>query len=92
SLLTLDPSKLSEITKLCGELKLSLKRPTSRTLRLIDRALSYLTPFESPKASVVSPSEKQDLLQLLDTHRDILCPYINIDKIEHNLKSPLLPH
>lgn len=83
SLLVLNPSAIAKLT---DDLKRSLKRPSSRTLRLIDKALSYLTPFESPKASVTSTSEKKDLLDLLNIHRMILTPYIDTDLIERNLR------
>ncbi len=84
SLLTLNPSA---IAKLSVELTASLRRPTSRTLRLIDRALSYLTPFESPLAKTASPAERRDLLALLKAHRTPLSPYLDVDKIERNLRS-----
>ncbi len=71
--------------QLCEELSASLRKPSSRTLRLIDRALSYLLPFESPRAATASQSERQDLLTLLLTHRDILSPYLNPDRIKTNL-------
>ncbi len=77
--------KRSSIAKLCEELSASLRKPSSRTLRLIDKALSYLLPFESPKADAASQSERQDLLTLLLTHRDILSPYLNPDRIKTNL-------
>ena len=83
----LHTSRLSEIGRLCSELNLALRKPGRRTLSLIDKALSYLTPFESPKASVTSLEEKRDLLELLNVHRLYLSPYIDTDKIERNLRS-----
>ncbi len=83
SLLVLNPSAIAKLT---DDLKRSLKRPSSRTLRLIDKALSYLTPFESSLARVTSASEKKDLLDLLNIHRMVLTPYIDTDRIECNLK------
>ncbi len=84
SLLTLNPSAIAKLT---ADLSASLRRPTSRTLRLLDRALSYLTPFESPKASTASPAERRDLLALLATHRMPLSPYLDVDRVETNLRS-----
>lgn len=63
-----------------------MRKPTRRTLTLINKALDYLLPFESPKASVASSAERTDLLTLLTVHRMILCPYIDVDKIESNLR------
>ncbi len=83
SLLTLNTSA---IAKLSSELTASLRKPSRRTLALIDKALSYLTPFESPKASVTSASEKKDLLDLLNIHRMVLLPYLDTDRIERNLR------
>ena len=77
--------KLSKVEELTLQLTRSLRRPSSRTLRLIDKALSYLLPFESPLASVTSPSEKKDLLNLLNTHRQLLSPYIDTDRIESHI-------
>ena len=77
---------MSSIATLTEELTLSLSRPGRKTLALIDRALSYLIPFESPKASVVSSSERRDLLDLLGTHKLILTPYLDIERIESNLR------
>ncbi len=76
----------SAIAKLTDDLKRSLKRPSSRTLQLIDKALSYLTPFESSLARVTSASEKKDLLDLLKVHQLVLSPYIDTDRIERNLR------
>ncbi len=83
SLLVLNPPAIAKLT---DDLKRSLKRPSSRTLRLIDKALSYLTPFESSLARVTSASEKKDLLDLLNIHRMVLTPYIDTDRIEWNLR------
>ncbi|MDE6696182.1 MAG: hypothetical protein K2K25_04830 [Muribaculaceae bacterium] len=78
--------KLSKVEELTLQLTRSLRRPSSRTLRLIDKALSYLLPFESPRASVTSVAEKQELLTLLNTHRLSLSPYLDLDRIESNLR------
>ncbi len=77
---------MSKVEELTIQLSKSLTRPSSRTLRLLDRALSYLTPFESPKASTTSPAERQDLLALLTTHRMPLSPYLDVDRVERNLR------
>ncbi len=77
---------MTSISKLSADLSASLRRPSSRTLRLLDRALSYLTPFESPLARTASPSERRDLLALLATHRAPLSPYLDLDRIERNLR------
>ncbi len=77
---------MTNISTLTADLAQSAKRPGSRTLRLLDKALRLLHPFESPRAQVTSPSERQDLLSLLSIHRDILSPYINLDKVESNLR------
>ncbi len=79
---------MTTISTLTADLARSAKRPGSRTLRLLDKALKLLYPFESPFASVTSPSERQDLLSLVTLHRDILSPYINLDKVESNLRHP----
>ncbi|MDE6522889.1 MAG: hypothetical protein K2L17_08735 [Muribaculaceae bacterium] len=79
-------TSVSKVADLTSQLSHSIKRPSRRTLRLIDRALSYLTPFESPRASVTSHAERQDLLTLLRTHRDLLSPYLNTLLIESNLR------
>ena len=71
---------------LSAALTRSLRRPGPRTLRLIDKALALLTPFESPLALTTSAAERQELLDLLRTHRLIFCPYINVDRIESNLR------
>ncbi len=77
---------MSPISTLTTQLSASLKRPGSRTLSLLDRALSYLTPFESKQAAVNSPAERTDLLDLLNTHRLLLTPYLDTDRIESHLK------
>ncbi|MDE6742201.1 MAG: hypothetical protein K2J58_07715 [Muribaculaceae bacterium] len=64
----------------------SLRRPTGKTLTLIDKALDWLRPFESAKASAVSPYEKRELLELLTTHRMVLAPYIDTDRVESHLR------
>ena len=74
------------LKELSAQLTESLCRPSPRTLRLIERALSYLSPFESSKSIVTSASEKEDLLELLDTHRLTLSPYLDLDRIESNLR------
>ena len=74
------------LRELTTQLSASLRKPGRRTLSLIDKALSYLTPFESPKASITSLEEKRDLLELLNVHRLYLSPYIDTDKIERNLR------
>ncbi len=79
-------TSVSKVAELTAQLSRSLNKPNRRTLSLIDKALSYLTPFESPQAGVASPSEKQDLLDLLRAHRLVLTPYIDTDRIEWNLR------
>ncbi|MDE6561469.1 MAG: hypothetical protein K2K75_08825 [Muribaculaceae bacterium] len=79
-------TSVSKVADLTSQLAQSLKRPSNRTLTLIDRALSYLTPFESPKATVASPTERRDLLALLDSHRMTLTPYLDVERIEWNLR------
>ena len=76
------------VEALTYELTKSLRKPTSRTLTLINKALSYLTPFESPKASPASPTERTELLAMISTHRWTLSPYIDLDRIESHLQSP----
>ena len=85
------------IPSLTAELTKSLRRPSRKTLSLIEKALSYLTPFENmePRASqpahkvhtADTPSReadtlKRDLLTLLTTHRMVLTPYIDTHRIE----------
>ncbi len=77
---------MTSISKLSADLSASLRRPSSRTLRLLDRALSYLTPFESPLARTASPSERQDLLALLATHRAPLSPSPALGRNGRNLR------
>ena len=79
--------KVSSVGELTVELARSMKRPGRKTLALIDKALSYLTPFESPLACVASRAECRELLDLIHTHRSILCPYIDIDRVECNLRA-----
>ena len=76
------------IQELTSQLTASLKHPGRKTLTLIDRALAYLTPFESSRATVTSTAERTDLLQLLNVHRMILSPYIDTDRIETHLRHP----
>ncbi len=85
SLLVLDSSQ-SIVAKLTDDLAASLRRPSRRTLTLINKALSYLIPFESPRAAVTTSAERQDLLTLLQEHRMVLTPYIDTDRVENNLR------
>ena len=78
----------SKVARLTAELSRSLRRPGRRTLALIDSALSYLTPFESPLARTASGAERRDLLTLLRVHRPVLRPYLDTDRIERNLRLP----
>ena len=77
---------MTTISTLTAQLTVSLRKPTRGTLALIDRALSYLIPFESPRARTVSASERSDLLKLLDTHRPVLSPYLDTDRVGWNLR------
>ncbi len=77
---------MSKVEELTLQLSKSLTRPNGKTLRLLDRALSYLTPFESPLAKTASPSERRDLLELLAAHRMPLSPYLDVDRVERNLR------
>ena len=79
-------SDQGSLQNLSAALTHSLRRPGPRTLRLIDKALALLTPFESPLALTTSAAERQELLDLLRTHRLTFCPYINVDRIESNLR------
>ena len=74
------------IPELTAELTRSLRRPTRKTLSLINKALSYLTPFESAQARTASPAERAELLDMISTHRWTLCPYLDMDRIESNLR------
>ena len=78
--------KVSSVGELRVELERSMRRPGRKTLALIDKALSYLTPFESPLACVASGAECGELLDLICTHRRILCPYIDVERVESNLR------
>ena len=80
------PTTISSISDLTNQLTVSMRKPSRRTLTLINKALSYLTPFESPRAAVSSYAEKTDLLELLNEHRNALSPYLDLDRIERNLK------
>ncbi|MDE7346103.1 MAG: hypothetical protein K2N48_05085, partial [Muribaculaceae bacterium] len=90
----------SAIPTLTAELTRSLRRPGRKTLRLIDKALSYLTPYENMELRTSQAAHtahtantpyceadtlKKDLLTLLTTHRLVLMPYIDTDRIEINL-------
>ncbi|MDE7350424.1 MAG: hypothetical protein K2N25_05105 [Muribaculaceae bacterium] len=122
----------SAIPTLTAELTRSLRRPGRKTLRLIDKALSYLTPYENYVTNTARSANtpyceadtlraidtarsantpyceadtlraidtarsantpyceadtlKKDLLTLLTTHRMVLMPYIDTDRIETNL-------
>ena len=79
---------VSKVARLTADLSRSLRRPGRRTLALIDSALSYLTPFESPLARTASGAERRDLLTLLRVHRPVLRPYLDTDRIERNLRLP----
>ena len=70
-------SDQGSLPTLSAALTRSLRRPGPRTLRLIDKALAILTPFESPCALTTSAAERQELLDLLRIHRLTLCPYIS---------------
>ena len=74
------------LKELTAQLADSLRHPTRRTLTLINKALSYLPPFERPRAAVTSAAEKRDLLALLDSHRMTFAPYLDVDRIECNLR------
>ena len=78
---------MTGIGVLTEELTRSMRRPGRKTLTLIDKALSYLTPFESAKASVGSSFERRELLELLDRHRMVLSPYVDVDRVEVNLRA-----
>lgn len=73
------------INTLTAQLTASLRKPTRRTLTLIDKALSYLTPFESTQARTASAAERAELLSLLNAHRMVLAPYLNTELIARNL-------
>ncbi len=77
---------MSPISTLTLQLSASLKRPGRKTLSLIDKALSYLLPFESVKAQPSSAYEKHELLELLHTHRLLLSPYLDTARVEWNLR------
>ncbi len=77
---------MSKVEELSEQLTRSLRKPSRRTLTLLDRALSYLTPFESPLAKTASPSERRALLALLRAHRLPLSPYLDVDRVETNLR------
>ena len=79
-------SDQGSLPTLSAALTRSRRRPGPKTLRLIDKALALLTPFERPLALTTSAAERQELLDLLRIHRLTLCPYINVDRIESNLR------
>ena len=89
-------TKVSKVSKLNDDLSASLRRPTRRTLSLIDKAIELLLPFESScpvskdHRSSDSGSDGADLLSLLVTHRQALSPYLDISRIESNLKALLV--
>ena len=76
------------IRELTYELSVSLRHPTRKTLSLINKALSHLTPFESAGARTASASERAELLDLISAHRLTLCPYLDLDRIESHLRRP----
>ena len=76
------------IPELTSQLTKSLRKPTARTLTLINKALSHLTPFESAGARTASASERTELLDLLTAHRLTLSPYLDLDSIETHLRRP----
>ena len=78
---------MSKVSTLTADLSLSLRKPGRRTLSLIDKALSYLIPFESAGARTASGTERRELLELLNAHRVVLAPYIDTDRIEYHLKT-----
>ncbi len=75
---------VSKVSKLTEELSASLSKPTRKTLRLIDRAIYLLLPFEN-SSICDSPEDTTALLTLLTTHRLTLSPYLDIARIERNL-------
>lgn len=77
---------ITTIPTLTSELAHSMKRPTRRTLTLIEKALGWLRPFESGKARTASRTERQELLELVATHRIVLSPYIDTTRVEWNLR------
>ncbi|MDE6548832.1 MAG: hypothetical protein K2L22_07530 [Muribaculaceae bacterium] len=85
-------TSVSKVAELSAQLSLSLKKPGRKTLTLINKALSYLTPFEvygkQAFRPAATPAERQDLLALLDSHRMVLTPYLDVDRIESNLRRP----
>ncbi|MDE7347564.1 MAG: hypothetical protein K2N48_12610 [Muribaculaceae bacterium] len=85
--------KMTTISTLTADLTRSLRRPGRKTLALIDKALSYLIPFEKPQTArsadtlyCEADTIKKDLLDLLNTHRLILSPYLDTDRVESNLR------
>ena len=84
--MTTNTETMTGIGMLTEELNRSMRRPGRKTLALIDKALSYLMPFESAKASVASSFERRELLELVERHRMVLSPYVDIDRVEWNLR------
>ncbi len=82
------------------QLTASLRRPGPRTLRLIEKAINLLTPYEqaprahtarsaNPAKPTLRPSADTSttaLLHLLTTHRLALTPYLDTHRIESNLR------
>lgn len=79
--------QMMTIPELTSQLSTSLRKPTSKTLSLINKALSYLTLFESAQTRTTSAAERTELLDMITTHRWTLSPYIDLDRIESNLRS-----
>ncbi len=88
------------IDQLTLQLTASLRRPTSRTLTLIEKAIRLLSPYEqAPRAHTAKPTLRPSadtaqsadtsttaLLHLLTTHRIALTPYLDTHRIESNLR------
>lgn len=75
------------LSQLTSQLTRSRRTPSRRTLTLINKALSYLIPFESAGARPSSSAERSELLTLLNAHRLVLAPYLDTDRIEWHLKT-----
>ena len=92
------------VTTLTAELTRSLRRPSRKTLSLIEKALSYLTPFENmePRASqpahtahtTDTPSREADTLKAIDTARSTDTPHCEADTqtTSHTARSADTPH
>ena len=82
----------TSISTLTADLTRSLRRPGGKTLSLIDKALALLLPFEtshtarSANTPYCEADTLSDLLNLLTTHRLILSPYLDTDRVELNLR------